>query len=125
MKLLTHLCPVCASGKVRAKSIIGGQMECTDCGWLGKDTDLVIRPTDTAETSLVAEAVVREYMLCLSKYASVPIGQAMLDAGLVGRKDSKLMARLLRAAVSGAHRATLEEIEQIQKEIQVGQLKPD
>lgn len=55
-------------------------------------------------------------MKLLYQGASQPIGQCILQAGLVGRQDHKTLARLLRAACRGAHRATLEEAEAIAKE---------
>lgn len=64
----------------------------------------------------IAKQMSRQYMELLFRGASETIGQCILQAGLVGKRDTKSLARLLRAACLGAHKATLDEAENIAKE---------
>lgn len=64
----------------------------------------------------IAKHMSEQYMKLLYSGASQAIGQCILQAGLVGKRDSKALARLLRAACRGAHKATLDEAEAIAKE---------
>ncbi len=53
-----------------------------------------------------------------SMYAAQPLGLAMIQSGMVGQKDKKSLTRMIRAATLGAFKATLDEVEKIQKESQ-------
>jgi hypothetical protein len=64
----------------------------------------------------IAKHMSEQYMKLLYQGASPAIGQCILQAGLVGKQDSKSLARLLRAACRGAHKATLDEAEAIAQE---------
>jgi hypothetical protein len=64
----------------------------------------------------VAKHMSEQYMKLLYATASQTIGVCILQAGLVGKKDSVNLARMLRAACRGAHKATLDEAEAIAKE---------
>ena len=112
-----EMCPGCGSTKVVLPDIRGGDAACSSCGWIGKDKDLVAKTMSETEAYSIANAVAREYLLRLGSSAAIPIGQAMIESGLVGRKDKQLITRLIRAAVAGAHMSTLKEIEKIQKEL--------
>ena len=76
----------------------------------------------TADMALgIAQEVAKNYLLMLSEEASGAIGRAMVRAGVVGGKeDPKDLGRIIRAATMAAHKATLTEIEDIQKEKQHG-----
>lgn len=63
-----------------------------------------------------------QYMKLLYAAASQVIGQCILQAGLVGRRDTKNLARMIRAACRGAHKATLDEAEAIAEETLKGQI---
>ncbi|MHC4507734.1 MAG: hypothetical protein ACYTAO_02085 [Planctomycetota bacterium] len=64
----------------------------------------------------IAKHMSEQYMKLLYQGASQVIGQCILQAGLVGKQDSKSLARMLRAACRGAHKATLDEAEAIANE---------
>jgi hypothetical protein len=70
----------------------------------------------------IAAAISKEYMLAIYMTVSPVIGKAILDADLVGVKDSKNLARLIRAACLAAHRGTLEEVEKISSEANAARL---
>lgn len=118
-----RLCPNCGSGKVTeitTSELMDGLMDCTSCGWRGKATELMAaiqprRPGLDPQLQ-VAEEISKLYLQLLAKEAGKPIGLAMVAAGVIGVKDADNLGRLIRAACLGAHRATLEEIEVIQKE---------
>jgi hypothetical protein len=69
----------------------------------------------------VAQEVAKDYMTKLAAHAAQPAGLAMIEAGIVGLQDKSRLGRLIRAAMKGAHKATLEEVEAIQKELQQGE----
>jgi hypothetical protein len=64
----------------------------------------------------IAKHMSEQYMKLLYQSASPIVGQCILQAGLVGKKDTKNLTRMLRAACRGAHKATLDEAEAIAKE---------
>lgn len=121
------MCPVCGSGKV-AKTPEGrdnGLIECQDCDWRGGEAQLVSVPLPADELSLdisddralaIARHMSEQYMRLIYSDASQVIGSCILRAGLVGKRDTKGLTRLLRAACTGAHKATLEEAEKISSE---------
>ena len=128
-----YLCPECGSGKVdriRLDLDPHGRYHCNSCGWQGKEDDLVLAASNASEAQYtedllstpdralgVAEAISKQYLLVLSEEAAQAVGVAMVRAGIVGGKeDPQLLGRIIRAAILGAHRATLEEVEAIQKE---------
>lgn len=124
------LCPKCGSGKVEVKSSSLGPrvVRCQSCEWSGFEKDLVAYDLDKARQGLdsglsdagtaIAMAVSADYMNRLAQFAAQPIGLAMVESGLISKNDTKVLARLLRAACLGAHKATLDELEQIQREHQ-------
>lgn len=131
--MIYSLCPKCGSGKTELGDLVGDDMKatCTNCGWEGTHKELlnaapekeqapgtIIQPDQALG---IAEEVAKAYMNLLAKHAGQSIGLAMVQAGVVGLKDSKRLARLIRAACLGAHKATLDEVEEIQKEVQSGQ----
>jgi hypothetical protein len=92
-------------------------VSCSSCGWRGEYKDLVTAEAPDIEPDKVAEEVSMEYLRLLSKYTGRPMGLSMVQAGIVGAKEPRYLSRLIRAACLGAHRATLEEVEKIQKEL--------
>jgi hypothetical protein len=66
----------------------------------------------------IAFAVAQDYLRALAKIAAIPIGQAMTASGLIDGTEPEMLARLIRAAIGGAHKATLEEVSKIQGELQ-------
>jgi hypothetical protein len=115
-----QLCPVCGSGKVQATEFLGDSVTCASCGWSGKDSGTVTRSLELGQAESIAETVALEYLTSLAVYAGAHIGRAMVAVGLVPVSDKQALARLIKAAVTGAHKATLAEIEQIQQEIKDG-----
>ena len=115
-----ELCPQCGSGKVSRVNPLGDTVKCDGCGWAGKERELMA--THVAQDSLeVALAVAQEFLITLTKEAALPIGRAMYVTGLIQRgMDSAVVGRLVRAACTAACKATLEEIDRIQKEISDG-----
>lgn len=128
-----RVCPSCASAKIDQVKIVGrdSDVSCSACGWAGKYRELigaVTRPgykapglsllDDMSEALEIAQEVALTYMRILAKDVGRPMGLAMLQAGVVGAHDTESMARLIKAACKGAHKATLDEIEKMQKEIQ-------
>ena len=102
-----------------------GDYQCTDCGWKGNAAQLVVVPLPTNPLSLevnqdkaleIAKHMAQQYMKLLYQGAAKPIGQCILQAGLVGRQDTKHLTRMIRAACMGAYKATLEEAENIAQE---------
>jgi hypothetical protein len=128
-----HVCPECASAKVELGDLVGDEMEatCSNCGWKGKHKDLIgagakenqiVQGAMSIDDPSVALAIAKEvsvsYMRLLAKHAGQAIGLAMVQSGMVGAKDPQSLTRLIKAACGGAHKATLEEVENIQKELQ-------
>jgi hypothetical protein len=113
-----RLCPACGSSKVTTDGMLdSSSAKCKVCAWAGTSNDLVLHEIDPDRLYAIALAVARDYLCALAKLAAVPIGQAMTTSGLVDGSESKMLARLIRAAIGGAHKATLEEIEKIQLEL--------
>ena len=128
--MISDFCPKCGSGKVSLHDtsemdISQGTASCMECSWEGKRTELlsgavegegILRhPDDALE---VVRAVAKQYFQALAENAGGPIGKALVKAGIVGIQDTKTLARLIKAACVGAHIATLNELEDIQKEAQ-------
>ena len=84
---------------------------------------MVARPVSEEEIYRMAAEVAERYMGALATLAAKEIGIAMVSSGLISKNDKNL-ARLIRAAVAGAHMTTLQEIEKIQKEMARGVTKP-
>ena len=127
-----ELCPECGSAKVEVETlgvIMGtdgrAKATCDSCGWAGLGKDLIqAEVPEKGMTQDAAHAIALEvagaYQVLLSQLAAQPIGLAMLQSGMVGVRDGKVLARLIKAATIGAHRATLDEIEKMQEEAQNG-----
>jgi hypothetical protein len=112
------LCPRCGSGKIARENeliLSDEKATCTGCGWAGKTTELVIASLELSSSEVVL-AVAQTYLAKIVELAAKPIGTAMVSSGLVAPKDASVLGRLIRAACLSAHRATLEEIEKIQRE---------
>ena len=108
-----------------------GLIKCDECGWLGTEKQLVSVPIPKNPFSIeihpdtaldAAKQISEQYFLLMSKVAGPVIGQCIVQAGLVGRKDVKNLAKLIRAACLGAHKATLDEANKISKDYQAGNL---
>lgn len=125
----TEMCPQCGSAKLEVTTegelmthLAGGNVRCTNCGWGGPKADLLTsevpeQPEMTQDQAYaIALQVAQQYFISLAEHASQGIGLAMIEAGVIGVKDKTQLARLIRAATSGAHQATLREVEKIQKE---------
>lgn len=125
----TAMCPYCGSGKVEEGIV---DAECKNCGWVGKPTQLIRAPLSTTPGSdlvldvshpdqalALLQQVSEQFMELVYKDVSKPLGLCILRAGLVGRKDKKNMARLIRAGCLAAHRAVLGECEEIAKDSKV------
>jgi len=106
---------------------------CLACGWKGTSRELMVAKPQAPDSQIVevlgttdmalgiAQEVAKNYLLVLSEEASGAIGRAMVRSGVVGGKeDPKDLGRIIRAATLAAHKATLTEIEDIQKEKQHG-----
>jgi len=121
MSVEIKLCPKCGSGKIdELSSLLGGDVSCLACGWSGPDKDLILRAMDEREVMTVAQSVLKDYVRLLQTEAAVPVGKAMIAAGMVGAKDRAGLTRLIKAAVSGAFKGTVEEIAKMQKEMTGG-----
>jgi len=123
LEQMTQLCPACGSGKIDTAE--GDQAECLDCGWKGSKTSLLAVPLPANPYSMeinqdraleMAKHISQQYMQLLPAHAAKPIGLCIIESGLCGKQDSKNLARLIRAACLGAHKATLDEAETIAKE---------
>lgn len=113
-----RLCPACGSSKVTTEDMLDSSpVRCKSCAWTGTYNDLVLHEIDTDRLYTIAAAVAQDYLRALAKVAAMPIGQAMTSSGLMDGSEPKMLARLIRAAVGGAHKATLEEIVRIQEEL--------
>jgi hypothetical protein len=126
-----RICPSCSSGKIDVEGDIVSDLSaasCQACGWSGKVSELMLTAADdtkfeglelSGDTALkIAQDVSKQYMVLLAKHAGQAVGLAMVEAGVVGQQDPKSLGRLIRAACQGAHKATLVEVEAMQKEIQ-------
>ena len=65
----------------------------------------------------IAQEVSKAYIILISKMVAQPLGLAMIQSGIIGKEQPKELLRLIRSACLAAHKATLEEIETMQKEI--------
>lgn len=112
-----QLCPECGSGKINKLDVLSGVCRCDACEWAGKEADLV--SSNIAGSSLdVAIAVAQTLLLTITQHASIPIGQAMIEAGVLPASSSATTAaRLVKAAMLGAHKAILDEVSKIQQEM--------
>ena len=126
----TKLCPKCGSGKIKNDSMAiiehpDEDVSCLSCGWSGQKQELMaalpVKPAAGIDPNFtVAEEVAKTYLSEIAKSCGQPLGIAMVLSGLVGTKDKMGLSRLIRAACLGAHRATLDEIEKMQKELHNG-----
>lgn len=128
-----EICPKCGSGKVEECPGVGDcSVICFSCGWTGSSNELLsVDLGSVAEKSPeinapdlalgIAQEVSKTYFLLIARDVSHPLGKAMLQAGVVGLQQSKELGRLIRVACLAAHKATLEEIEKMQKELQNAQ----
>lgn len=115
-----ELCPECGSGKVSRISPLGDDCKCDGCGWAGKEGRLMRANVDEDALSAALQ-VAQMYLVTLTEEASMPIGKAIVRSGLLSVADDKaVLGRVLKAAVMGAHRATLDEIGAMQKELTSG-----
>ena len=113
-----RLCPACGSSKVTMDGLLDNSpSKCRYCTWTVTYNDLILHEIDPDRLYAIATAVAQNYLLALAKFAAAPIGQAMAASGLVDIAEPRMLARLIRAAVGGAHKATLEEISKIQGEL--------
>jgi len=124
----TEVCPKCGSGKVElgTRGHYGRQMNlarCLSCGWYGERRELLLAGLGKVVDSAleIAHEVSKTYLQLIGQSVVLPLGKAMLQAGIVGVQQKQELARLLRAACLAAHKATLEEVEKIQKELQDAQ----
>jgi hypothetical protein len=86
------------------------------CGWEG-DQEKVIQAPSPDNPLGVALEISAQYFQQLHELAAKQIGIAMVRAGVVGgQEDPADLGRIIKAAVTGAHTATLETIELIQQE---------
>ena len=117
------MCPTCGSGKL-SPCQDSVNLECMECGWTG-GPEKTLKAAVKSEQGLciesdigldVARRVAEDYMMRLYQGAAHEIGKAIIDAGLVGKRDTETMTRLLRAACSGAYHGTMDEIDLIEKE---------
>ena len=114
-----RLCPACGSSKVTSEGMLDSSpVKCKSCTWTGTYNDLILHEIDPERLYTIATAVAQDYLRALARIAAIPIGQAMTASGLMDGSEPKMLARLIRAAVGGAHKATLEEIIKIQGELQ-------
>lgn len=115
-----ELCPECGSGKINKIDPLGSSVRCEGCSWVGAESGLIA--TDVKATTLdIAMHVSQVLLLALTKEASMPMGRAMISAGLITpSSDGSTVARVVKAAVLGAHRAILTEIDKFQKELGSG-----
>lgn len=115
-----EFCPTCGSGKVSKVGMLGDDFRCLQCGWTGKEREVLVTnvPADSQEVAL---QVAQTFLLHLSNRASIPIGMALLESGILQTEaGDKVMARVLRATVTAAFTAALNEVDLIQKEIADG-----
>jgi len=123
-----YLCPKCGSGKLE---LLHDVATCQACGEQTSMKELLVAKPEAPESSIVevlgttdmalgiAQEIAKNYLLHLHKGAAKEIGKAMVNSGLVGGKENpKELGRIIRAATMAAHKATLEEMEAIQKEKQ-------
>lgn len=115
-----RLCPACGSSKVTMEGLEldSSPAKCKSCAWTGTCNDLVLHEIDPERLYAIAFAVAQDYLRALAKIAAIPIGQAMTASGLIDGTEPEMLARLIRAAIGGAHKATLEEVAKIQGELQ-------
>jgi hypothetical protein len=131
---MTSICPACGSGKVVA--VLGAavgktgldahKMACQDCPWEGTNKELLQVPLPERPNALdispdqaleLAREMSTNYMKLLYQIASTSVGACIMQAGFVGKNDTKSLTRMIRAACKGAHHATLEEADKISKEL--------
>jgi hypothetical protein len=117
---LIKVCPECSSAKVDTPALYAGDspVKCWQCDWEGTYRELMEMPgTDRMNPVEIVEAVQQQLMINLAKHISAPMGIAMRDCGLIGAKDAKIMARLLKAGVIGCMTGITDEISRIQEEL--------
>ena len=135
------VCPECGSAHVTTKGfLVEGAIhdaDCSNCGWAGKDTDLLVIPDGTVERELaksggvmspdtgmtIAAKMSEDLLARLAKNAGQAVGLSLVQAGFVGLKDSKRLGRLIKAACLGALGGVMGEMELIQTEEQGGRPK--
>lgn len=146
-----YFCPKCQSGKIdgfeeegelvlptRAEEELGNDVRCLDCGWEGKQVELLymareahLKGQDLAEETV--KQLVSELLVQLHERASEPISFSLAAVGLVIPNELKreykkrekdpdlytpqidLTARLVRAGVVGAWKGIIEEMKAIEK----------
>lgn len=126
------VCPECGSAKIEDFHLqietAEKRVQCLQCGWRGKDGDLLTLDASQAAQGgittdaamVISEKVAEDLLRLIAEGAGQQIGLAMVHAGLIGLKDSKKLARLIRAACLGTHKGILDEVTQIQEELKSG-----
>jgi hypothetical protein len=110
-----EFCPDCGSSKVMT-NLLGTESACSSCSWKGEPKQLLAHSI-SANLEAIAARVSADYLIALSQMAAPAIGKAMVVSGVVGGKEPKeVLARIIRATTLAAHKATLLEIDAIQKE---------
>ncbi|CAB4131283.1 hypothetical protein UFOVP276_169 [uncultured Caudovirales phage] len=119
-----RLCPVCGSGKVVVDIALVPEhlrARCTSCSWSGLDKDLIVRQLDLGQAEEIAQEVAKDLLRNLAFGAGGYVGRAIVESGVLGKSEGKLLARLIKAAIKAAHKAILEEVDMMQQEIKNGQ----
>ena len=112
------LCPACGSIKIEGELLLDdSQVKCQSCTWVGTSKDLILHELDENRLYAIATEVAMHYLRELARLAAEPIGEAMISSNIVDKSNPSLLARLIRASIFGAHKATLIEIYKIQGEI--------
>jgi len=130
---VAKICPRCGSAHIDHQELLSPKplAACLNCDWSGAAVDLLTLDEATVlranpdgdlaspETTLrLAKQMSEAFLRQLAKSAGQPIGQALVEVGFVGRKDTANLTRLIRKACLSAVVGVLEELEVIQKEKQ-------
>jgi len=140
----TRICPTCGSAHlvcgdeiILTSSGITLDASCLQCGWAGKDTDLLTIPDQLVDKQLdksgevispdrgikLAAKMSEDLLAKLARNAGQSIGRSLVGAGFVGLRDAQRMAQLIKAACLGAVSGVMAEMEKLQAEAQDGKTK--
>ena len=132
----TRVCPECGSSHITGPDLTSPALSrgylCLQCGWSGKEVELVAIPDEAVDKKLdedgglsspdrgirIASKMSEDLLNRIAKNTGQMLGLSLVQAGFVGLKDTARLARLIKAACLGAVGGVMGEMELLQTEEQ-------
>ena len=115
-----YLCPECGSPSVDYPYTMGTVAECQACGWMGKQSQLLVTPLVHVEGSKenLAAKLSGDMRLIIIKHFAKPYGDFLMKWGFVTQEtlNKETMGRYVAASALAVLKATIAERQKIEKE---------